>query len=154
MTRDLPTISQAKQAAKQLRATLAEQGEAISHAQALERVAQRNGFRNWNAFHAEMRDRPPQGWTAGGRVTGRYLSQPFAATVLAAGQLRPGWFRLVLDLDEAVDVVRFDSFSNLRKRIRVDVGPDGHSRERTSDGTPHVALDLGGLGPERIPHEP
>ena len=39
MTRDLPTIPQAKQAAKQLRAALAEQGEAISHAQALERVA-------------------------------------------------------------------------------------------------------------------
>ena len=36
-------------------------------------------------------------------MTGRYLSQPFAATVLAADQFRPGWFRLVLDLDAAVD---------------------------------------------------
>jgi hypothetical protein len=90
MTRDLPTISEAKQEAKHLRATLAEQDEAISHAQALERVAQRHGFRDWNAFHAAMRDRPPQGWTVGGRVTGRYLSQPFAATVLAADQFRPG----------------------------------------------------------------
>jgi hypothetical protein len=142
MTRDLPTVARAKQAAKLLRVTLAEQGEAISHAQALERVAQQHGFRDWNAFHAQMRDRPPQGWTAGGRVTGRYLSQPFTATVLAADQFRPGWFRLVLDLDKAVDVVRFDSFSNLRKRIRVEVGPEGHSKERTSDGTPHVALDL------------
>lgn len=141
MTRDLPTITQAKQEAKHLRATLAERGEAISHAQALERVAQRHGFRDWNAFHAGMRNRPPRGWTVGGRITGRYLSQPFAATVLAADQLRPGWFRLVLDLDEAVDVVRFDSFSNLRKRIRVEVGPEGHSKERTSDGTPQVELN-------------
>jgi hypothetical protein len=92
-------------------------------------------------FMPQMRDRPPQGWTVGGRVTGRYLSQPFAATVLAADQFRPGWFRLVLDLDAAVDVVRFDSFSNLRKRIRVEVGPAGHSKERTSDGIPHVELD-------------
>jgi len=142
MTRDLLTITKAKRDAKRMRATLTEQGEAISHAQALERVAQRHGFRDWNAFHAEMRDHPPRGWTAGGRVTGRYLSQPFAATVLAADQLRPGWFRLVLDLDEAVDVVRFESFSNLRKQIRVEVGPDGHSKERTSDGTPHVELNL------------
>lgn len=140
MTRDLPTIAEAKQEARHLRATLAEQGEAISHAQALERVARRHGFRDWNAFHAEMRNRRPQGWQAGGRVTGRYLSQPFAATVLAAERLRPGWFRLVLDLDAAVDVVRFDSFSNLRRRIRVVIGPDSHSKERTSDGTPHVEL--------------
>jgi hypothetical protein len=87
-------------------------------------------------------------------VTGRYLSQPFAATVLAADQFRPGWFRLVLDLDAAVDVVRFDSFSNLRKRIRVEVGPEGHSKERTSDGTPHVVLDLTQAGSERTSHEP
>lgn len=142
MTSELPTIAKAKREAKRIRATLTEQGEPISHAQALEKVAQRHGFRDWNAFHAEMRDRPPQGWTAGGRVTGHYLSQPFAATLLAADQLRPGWFRLVLNLEEAVDVVRFESFSNLRKQIRVEVGPDGHSKERTSDGTPHVELDL------------
>lgn len=154
MTHDLPTISQAKQAAKQLRAALAEQGEAISHAQALERVAQRHGFRDWNAFHAALRDWRPKGWEVGGRVTGRYLSQPFAATVLAADQFRPGWFRLVLDLDAAVDVVRFDSFSNLRKRIRVEVGPEGHSKERTSDGTRHVALELDQPGSERTSDAP
>jgi hypothetical protein len=152
MTRDIPVIPHVKHAAKQLRAALAEQGEVISHAQALERVAQRHGFRDWNAFHAEMRDRPPHGWMAGERVKGRYLSQPFTATVLAAKPLRPGWFRLVLDLDEAVDVVRFDSFSNLRKRIRVEVGPERHSKERTSDGTPHVSLDLKHPGSERTSH--
>ena len=148
MTRDLPTISEAKREARHLRAALAEQGEAISHAQALERVARAYGFRDWNAFHAALRDRPSRGWEVGGRLTGRYLSQPFAAKVVAADQFRPGWFRLVLDLDEAVDVVRFDSFSNLRKRIRVEVGPEGHSKERTSDGTPHVLLDLDQPGKE------
>jgi len=149
MTRDLPTIAQAKQEAKRLRMALIEEGKATSHAQALERIARRYGFRDWNALHAEGRDRPPPGWSVGGRVCGHYLSQPFAATVLGTDQLRPGWFRLVLDLDEAVDVVRFDSFSNLRKRIRVEVGPGGHSRERTSDGRPHVMLDL-----ESTSHEP
>ncbi|MEM9585513.1 MAG: glyoxalase superfamily protein [Pseudomonadota bacterium] len=46
-----------------------------------------------------------------------------------------------MDLDEAVDVVRFESFSNLRTQIRVEVGPAGHSKECTSDGTPHLELD-------------
>ncbi|GGH38084.1 hypothetical protein SAMN05444007_11066 [Cribrihabitans marinus] len=142
MTRVLPTVAQAKQQARQLRHALSAQGTPISHAEALEQVAQRHGFRDWNAFHAVTRDQPPKGWTAGGRVTGRYLSQPFVAMVTSADQLRPGWYRLVLDLDEAVDVVRFDSFSNLRKQIRVVVGPDGHSKERTTDGEPHVRLDL------------
>lgn len=141
MTRDLPTAAWAKAQAKRLREDLAAEGTSISHAQALERVAHQHGFRDWNALHAAIRDRPPQGWTSGGRVTGRYLSRPFAATVRSADLLRPGWFRLNLDLDEAVDVVRFESFSNLRKRITVIVGPDGYSRERTSDGTPHIELD-------------
>ncbi len=142
MKRNLPTIAQAKRDAKWLRETLGAGGGEISHAQALERVAHRHGFRDWNALQATIRDQPPRGWIAGGRVTGRYLTQPFAATVLSADQLRPGWFRLVLDFDEAVDVVRFESFSNLRKQVRVVVGPEGHSKERTSDGTPHVELEL------------
>jgi DNA-binding IclR family transcriptional regulator len=142
MTRDLPTAAEAKSQAKRLRADRAVQSAALSHAQALETVARQHGFRDWNALRAAIGDRAPAGWTVGGRVTGRYLSQPFAATVLSAERLRPGWFRLVLDLDEAVDVVRFESFSNFRKRIRVEVGPDGRSRERTSDGAAHVTLDM------------
>lgn len=141
MKRDLPTLAQAKVQAKRLRQDLAAEGAQISHAEALEKAAHRHGFRDWNAFHAAIRDLSPEGWSAGGRVTGTYLSQPFVATVLSAEQLRPGWFRLVLELDEAVDVVRFESFSNLRKQIRIVVGPNGQSKERTSDGTPHIVLD-------------
>ncbi|MEL6838229.1 MAG: glyoxalase superfamily protein [Pseudomonadota bacterium] len=142
MKRDLPTLVQAKSLAKNLRARLAAEGTPISHVQALERIAQGHGFRDWNALHAAIKDLPPFGWSIGGRLTGRYLLQPFAATVLSSEQVRPGWFRLELDLDEAVDVVRFESFSNRRKRIRVVLGPNGCSRERTSDGEPHVQLDL------------
>ena len=140
MTRVLPTLIEAKTQAKQLRKDLAAEGVQISHAQALERIAHGGGFRDWNALHAAIRDIPPEGWHSGGRVDGTYLSQPFTATVLSAEQLHPGWFRLVLDLDNAVDVVRFESFSNFRKQIRVVVGPSGQSKERTSDGTPHVVL--------------
>ena len=141
MTRDLPTPADAKRQAKRLREDLASEGAKISHSEALETIAYRYGFRDWNALSAAIRDHAPEGWRAGGRVSGEYLSQRFSATVLSAEQQRPGWFRLVLDLDEAVDVVRFDSFSNLRKQIRIVVGPDGRSKEHTSDGTPHLVLD-------------
>ena len=142
MTRDLPTLGDAKKLAKLLRKRLAADGTEISHAQALERIAQNNGFRDWNGFHAAIVTERPNVWTAGDRVTGRYLAQPFVATVLFAEERPRGWFQLTLKLDEAVDVVRFESFSNLRKHVRVRVGPNGHSKEHTSDGTPHVELDL------------
>lgn len=137
-----PTRAKAKEQAKRLRADLARQGDDITHGQALETVAHQNGFRDWNAFHAALEDGAPENWTPGGRVAGHYLSQPFQATVITSKQERPGWFRLALELDEAVDVVVFESFSNFRKRIHVVVGPDGYTFERTSDGTPHAVLKM------------
>lgn len=141
MTRDLPTLTEAKELAKALRKRLADEGVVLGHSQALERIAKHHGFKDWNGFHASIEADQSKSWGVGARVTGRYLSQPFAATILSSEPLRPGWFRLVLNLDEAVDAVRFESFSNLRKQIRIKVGPAGHSKERTSDGRPHVELD-------------
>lgn len=137
-----PTPAEAKAEARRLRAALAAQGIAISHGQALDRVAQAQGFRDWNALHAAIAHRPPAGLMPGGRVRGRYLGQPFEATVLRATRLRPGWFRLALALDRPVDVVAFESFSNLRRRVRGTVGPEGVSRERTADGRPHLEIEL------------
>jgi hypothetical protein len=141
MTHSLPTLRDAKDQARRLRADLARAGTPVSHAEALERTARALGFRDWNACHAAIAHRIPEGWRPGGRVTGRYLSQPFTATVIAAEPEQPGWVRLELDLDQPVDVVRFESFSNFRKRIRAVLGPEGHSKERTSDGAPHLRLD-------------
>ena len=142
MSNSIPTLAEAKQLAKQLRAQLAEKGTEISHSNALERVAQQYGYRDWNTLHVALGNRPPEGWVAGERVRGRYLSQRFEATVVAVEMLRPGWFRLELDLVEAVDVVTFDSFSNFRKRIRGVVGPVGTSVEKTSDGVAQLEIDM------------
>ncbi len=142
MSANLPTLAEAKAQAKRLRSKLAEDGTEIGHARSLELLAHQLGFRDWNTLHAAIGNRPPEGFTVGGRVEGRYLGQPFAATVVGIEALSPGWFRLELDLDEAVDVVTFDSFSNFRKRIRGVVGPSGLSKERTSDGRPHLELDI------------
>ena len=142
MTQDLPTLAQAKQRAKRLRAALFAEGMEVSHSEALERIAKDAGFRDWNSMHAKICDLPAHVWSVEDRVSGRYLSQPFTARILSVEDLRPGWVRLELALDEAVDVVRFDSFSNLRRRLLVEVGPDGRSQERTSNGEPHLELDL------------
>ncbi len=142
MTHTLPSITEAKAQARRLRKELLEQGNEVSHSRALELVARQYGFRDWNTLHAAIGNRPPETWTPGGRVRGTYLAQPFDATVIAVEMLRPGWFRLVLDLDEAVDVVSFDSFSNFRRRISGVIGPAGTTRERTSNGEPHLRLEI------------
>lgn len=141
MTGALPTLAEAKARARALRAALAAQGTDVSHSQALELIAQRHGYRDWNTFRARLDTAPARALHPGDRVTGQYLSQPFAATIRAVETLHPGWVRVTLDLDEAVDVVTFDSFSNFRKRITGVIGPEGRSREATSDGKSHLILD-------------
>ena len=139
---DLPSIIEAKAEAKRLRRHRVEQGQAISHAEALEQLARQKGFRDWNGLCAAISHRVPDSWAKGSRVTGRYLSQPFTAVVLSCEMQPPGWVSLTLDLEEAVDVVHSDGFSNHRKRIHCTVGPKGTTREKTSDGVPHVVLEV------------
>lgn len=56
--------------------------------------------------------------------------------------LKPGWFRVTLHLDEAIDVVTSSGFSNFRTRIHGVVGPKGYTVERTSDGQAHLQIDM------------
>jgi hypothetical protein len=142
MSPQLPTVEEAKRQAKCLREDLRAEGREIAHSRALEIVARQHGFRDWNAFHAAIGIRPPGRWMPGGRITGRYLSRDFEASVLAVDSVRPGWFRLTLEFDEAIDVVKFESFSNFRRRLSLVVGPEGHTRERTSDGKPLLRIDM------------
>jgi hypothetical protein len=139
---DCLSLLEAKAIARRLRAQRGAEGSLISHGKALELVARHHGFRDWNTFRAVAGSGPPRNWSPGGRLRGRYLSQPFAATVLDADAVRPGWYRLVLDLDQAVDVVTFAGFSNHRRRIRGVVGPAGETRERTSDGCPLLVVTI------------
>ncbi|NVK34900.1 MAG: hypothetical protein HWE23_10500 [Rhodobacteraceae bacterium] len=142
MTSKLPSINEAKAQAKRLRTTLEADGKGISHCKALEIVAHQHGYRDWNTLFAAIGNRPPKLVSVGDRIKGRYLSQPFEADVLAVEMVGEDWMRVTLDLDEAVDVVTFDSFSSFRKRVRGLIGPKGSTREKTSDGVPHLELDL------------
>lgn len=142
MSAQLPGIAAAKAQARRLREKLEAEGTVIGHSQSLELIAHQLGFRDWNALHAAIGNRPPEPFVPGGRVRGHYLSQPFEGTVMAVAQIGEGWYQLELELDAPVDVVTFEGFANFRKRIRGVVGPSGTSRERTSDGRPHLEIEM------------
>ncbi len=142
MKNTFSTVQQAKEQAKRLRAQLVASGTVIGHGQSLEVLAQQRGFRDWNTMHAAIETRSLHPWAAGDRVQGTYLAQPFTAVVISAQEQDPGWTRVHLELDAAVDVVTSDHFSNYRKRIRGTVGPKGYSAERTSNGQPQLQIEL------------
>ena len=48
------SIEQAKQMAKQLRASLEERNQSLSHSTALELVAQQLGYKDWNTASAML----------------------------------------------------------------------------------------------------
>lgn len=142
----LPSLVVAKEQARRLRCQLGDDGHPVSHSKALEMVALLYGFRDWNTCHAALDQAAPRRnslrLTVGDRVQGTYMAQPFTATVLAVKTVGPDHCAVELDLDQAVDVVTFDSFSNFRKRVRGVIDPAGVSYARTSDGRPHLDLRL------------
>lgn len=139
----LPSLETLKDQAKALRTRLEAAGTPVSHSQALERLAHEYGYRNWNTLHAAIGNRPPVAPVElGARVRGRYLGQAFKGRVIGVQIVAPGRYRLTLDFDEPVDVVSFDSFSAFRRRVSCTVDVNGVTAEKTSNGRPHLRLDL------------
>lgn len=134
------TIDEAKAQAKALRAALQAQGNTICHAQALELVARQHGAKDWNTLHARLallNALPELG--VGDRVRGRYLGQAFVGQVV--GLSGPSSHRQIeIRFDRPVDVVAFESFSNLRNQIRSVIDESGRSHRHTSDGMPHLTV--------------
>lgn len=139
---DLPEVSTLKDQARRLRSALEAEGDFITHSDSLELIARQRGYRDWNTLHAAAGNRPRDPFTVGARVRGRYLGQAFTGELLAVRRLSDGKaYAVTVDFDEAVDVVRFEGFSNLRKRVSVTLDRDGRSAARTSDGQPHMQLE-------------
>ncbi|SEM60088.1 hypothetical protein SAMN04488103_101592 [Gemmobacter aquatilis] len=142
MTGILPTRDGAKAQAKALRAAMQAEGRDISHGEALELIAKSHGLKDWNTLSAAIGNGPQAPVALGQIVGGRYLKQRFVAEVLGVVELSAGRYEVTLHFAEAVDVVTFDSFSNFRSRVTKVVGPGGRSFDATSDGVPHLVLDL------------
>ena len=137
----IKSVDEAKSQAKALRAALAGEGTPISHAQALEIIARQNGARDWNTLHARLARAEPRFFRIGEQVRGRYLGQDFTGRVVALSKAGRH-YDISIQLDEPIDTVRFQSFSNLRRRIGGVVGPDGRSPRKTSDGLPQLVVVL------------
>lgn len=136
------TLADVKSQAKALRAALQAGGTPVSHAQALELVACQHGAKDWNTLHARLslgNARPQLSY--GDRVWGQFLGQPFTGAIL--GISGPSTHREIeIRFDSPVDVVRFESFSNLRTRVRAVINEMGQSHRRTSDGAPQLIVEL------------
>ena len=135
------TIDDAKAQAKSLRAALQAQGTAVSHAQALELIARQHGARDWNTLHARLalRNSPPE-LALSDRVHGSYLGQSFTGRII--GLSGPASHRHIsIRFDVPVDVVRFESFSNLRRQISATINERGRSHRHTSDGEPQLIVE-------------
>jgi hypothetical protein len=138
------SIKELKEEARRLRQNLTMAGTSLSHSQSLELVAKQKGHKDWNTLFASIGNKPegPPVWI-GQLVEGTYLGQRFTAEVLGVqSQLSHGRWRITLDLAEPVDVVKFESFSSMRRRISATINSDGSTSEKTSDGIPQMVLDL------------
>ena len=139
----LPPLAALKAQAKRLRKSLEAEGNFLTHSEPLELVASQYGYRDWNTLHAAAGNRPAEPLFVGAKVSGTYLGQTFTGEVKSLSRLNDGArYRLTLDLDEAVDVVTFESFSAFRKRINGTINRDGRSASKTSNGRPHLELAL------------
>ncbi len=140
----LPSIEALKAQAKRLRARLQADGTPVGHSKSLELLAHQHGYKDWNTLHAAVGNRPPASPVLpGAQVRGVYLGQPFCGRVIGVIALTPpGRFRVTPHFDEPVDVVTFDSFSAFRQRVTCVVDGSGSTAERTSNGRPHLQLDL------------
>lgn len=136
-----PSLETVKAQAKALRLALEAKGTVVSHAQSLELIARQHGARDWNTLHARLSHRrAPTELALGAKVTGHYLGQPYSGKIVSLSG--PAGHRCVeIALDQPVDTIQFDSFSNWRHRIRGTLGKDGRSARRTSNGTPHLTVE-------------
>jgi len=138
----LPSRDALKGHARRLRDTLSRAGTPVSHAVALEHLARQWGYRDWNTLSGAA-DRPaPQTWSLGQRVSGRYLGHDFTGTVKSVRAKGPDHVHLAITFDTPVDVVASPRFSSLRKQISCTIGASGQTVEKTSNGQPHVVLNL------------
>ncbi|MBQ0770890.1 glyoxalase superfamily protein [Parasphingorhabdus sp.] len=138
------SLKELKQQARRLRAETATDSAPISHSKSLEMIAHQRGFKDWNTLHASASNRPAfEKLSLGDTVSGRYLGQAFQGEVAAIRTIRLGQlYHVSIQLERAIDVVTFDSFSNFRRRLSCTVDHSGVSPARTSNGEPHMILEL------------
>ncbi|MGB3645029.1 MAG: glyoxalase superfamily protein [Mesorhizobium sp.] len=139
-----------KTSAKRLRAALAAEGIAVSHAKALELVARQNGARDWNTLVARPVEDTPAETAAigiaapfgvGETVSGTFNGREARGRVIGLEEtIKPDLWRVTVAFDPPVDVATSKLFSAERRRVQMVVGADGRSRRLTGTQTGVMAL--------------
>ncbi|MGV3650126.1 MAG: glyoxalase superfamily protein [Devosia sp.] len=138
---DTPSPATLKAEARALRAERDKAGTPITHSAALEEVAHRHGYRDWNTAHAALPDRIATPAQVGQRVKGHYLGQPFTGLVIGLKLLPdPNYFEVTVKFDTPVDVARSTLFNAFRHRVVATIDIHGVSPAKTSDGNPHMRM--------------
>lgn len=137
---DTPSIQTLKSEAKALREERARDGAPLNHGHALEEIARRHGYRDWNTASATLPERIAIPVQVGQRAKGTYLGRPFSGLVIAM-KLMPDMqhYEVTVKFDRPVNVSKF-SWPIERQRVTATVGLDGVSLAHTSDGEPHMRL--------------
>jgi hypothetical protein len=138
---DTPSIQTLKSEARSLREDRARAGTPLTQSAALEEVARRHGYHDWNTASATLPERVVIPVQVGQRVAGTYLSRPFVGLVMAMKLLSDmRHYEVTVRFDKPVNVSKFASMVHNRQRVTATVGIDGVSPAHTSDGEPHMRV--------------
>lgn len=138
---DTPSATTLKAEARALREERAKAGTPITHGAALEEIAHRHGYRDWNTARAALPERVATPVQVGQRVAGTYLGQPFVGLVVGMKLLADmQHYEVTVKFDDPVDVVKSELFSAFRQRVTATLDLRGISLAQTSDGEPHMRL--------------
>ncbi|RYG86460.1 MAG: hypothetical protein EON59_09905 [Alphaproteobacteria bacterium] len=137
---DTPSAASLKAEARLLRDERAATGIMLGHGAALEEVARRHGYRDWNTAVAALPERFVTPVQVGQRVRGTYMGKPFSGLVIGM-QLTPPHFQVTVKFDQPVNVSKFESIVHNRQRVVTTVDVRGVSLSRTSDGEPHMRIE-------------
>ena len=136
---DTPSAASLKSEAKVLRDERAAAGVSIAHGAALEEIARRHGYRDWNTASAALPERMVTPVQVGQRVKGTYLGKPFIGLVIGM-QLTPPHYQVTVKFDHPVNVSKFASMVHNRQRVTTTIDVRGISLAHTSDGEPHMRI--------------
>jgi hypothetical protein len=138
---DTPSPQTLKAEAKTLREARALAGTPLTQSAALEEVARRHGYRDWNTAAASMPERIVVPVQVGQRVEGTYLSQKFTGLVLGM-KLMPDMrhYEVTVKFDKPVNVWKGKLAVALRQRVTATIDHRGISKSHTSDGEPHMRV--------------
>lgn len=139
---DTPSAQTFKAEAKALRDERSRSGEPLSHSAALEEIARRHGFRDWNTARAAVPERVMVPFQVGMRVKGLYLERPFKGLVIGvqmAGDQQS--FTLTVRFDDPVNVTPDFMFAALRHRVTSTVDVRGISLALRGNGKPQMQVE-------------